>query len=1475
MPLTEDYLSAINEAKTNGKSIDIDFRALPKGVDTITISKALHTNLPQEYVDNINLAAQNKKKVSLDYSQIGKIAPVGQEQVAQQGNPYAERFVQSWKDIYSGFKNVLGGATRGLVATVSPEAYKYISGIRTEPLKTEDYLGDILGKGTVGQPDYQSGFLEKIGNSAIFTELGISAVKAMPILKDFMTNAAKYRTVTIDIHKSPALFREVQDINNNVKKPSEEMTNFITNIEHGKVSYVIPRGQSVEQKIQELISATPETAFGGIPVNTIKKVMQYPLATTSQVAPIVSQEQQVIPAIVPQIATQAQIEPVAPIIPQTPQIAPMPEQAIPTPIIEAGQAQMPITPETIKPTAVFKGMQQGVPEKGIKPFALYNIVDPQNITGRANSTVAEETLKQLGIEVPKITQEIVSKTSEIIPKNIANIMDIKLGDMRNVSGGIGARIVEQIFKTHKDLPNVVKFNQFQSSIDTALRKKGYNTPKIQNMTLRDVKKVLTDKEIMDEFNDTLKRYDETKLQMKQTQKVVIPHTKPPMAKVVAPVPEEPIKTPIPKTPKELNLAKFRLRQLTNESKTLDNQIRQLTSQRDRFANRGLSTVALDKKLSDMNDKFMVKESEIADVITNNPELKKSEKLRVTVKEITQQNDTAIRKQVQAEARGIKSGIKEGKAITKEVLMDKFRQGTQRVNDVIEYIKQKLPVEEQGKFINVINNIKTSKKQFSVFARVEKAAEEITRKELISEVKTLSKPKGNINVDYQKELKFAIQDVDLKNPTSNTIIKLRNLKNYIQRNGVPLGINPKRIEQLNRLVKKPIATMTTEEISELKSVMENLRELGMLKLKLKNRYNQRIQKANMDRLLASTKNIDVKPSGNEKLDNAKKQAKQLYMDTLHTIRVADMIDGYKGYNGENAKNIKRLNTLENVSKINQAIDSTELLEKIRDVKPEWTEQEQRDVVLLLHNEQKQYDQVQSIIDEYGYDKLPEKTEEYSKIMDIIRDYFKRDYPKIQAIHEEKTNEILGEVDNYFPIKYEKEFNTLPQEAVNPQRYRKTQANKGFTFGRKQGVEKLPRTDLFGILDESINERQWYINMQPELDNIAELVKSKEFYNKSGEMVYKFWSDVLDVTARRGWSATAQQNFFLKQARLNLNQAILGYKISTVAMQPFAIFDALAYTSANHGLASFEIVKEFSKAWVKPNYSKALIEGSKALKLRKGGEMAIEESLSELKNENKAIKFIKNSALSGIQWADIKTAAGVREGILNILKKHNIPNAEEEADILMNLVSGSNDVTLRPLILSKGEGSRTWFTFQSFFLNRWGIIIHDLINSGLLKSKGISKKLWALIGFGVLVAGNIAEKKARNAMYSFISGKKPKPESNLKIALMTIPSQVPYFGNMLEMGLGGYEADPPLIKTVEDVFKGGGRVILGKKPETKIRGAMKLSESLLSLTLGVPGTAQAFDIMERVLSETSNEDSFGSQPRQAREARKPREARKARQ
>jgi len=81
-------------------------------------------------------------------------------------------------------------------------------------------------------------------------------------------------------------------------------------------------------------------------------------------------------------------------------------------------------------------------------------------------------------------------------------------------------------------------------------------------------------------------------------------------------------------------------------------------------------------------------------------------------------------------------------------------------------------------------------------------------------------------------------------------------------------------------------------------------------------------------------------------------------------------------------------------------------------------------------------------------------------------------------------------------------------------------------------------------------------------------------------------------------------------------------------------------------------------------------------------------------------------------------------------------------------------------------------------------------------------------------------------------------------MFIPEQVPYFGNLIEATDRGGDADPPIIRTIENVFSGGASIIKGEKSETKIKGALKMTEAGITLGTGMPGTAQFFDLLERI-------------------------------
>ena len=406
-----------------------------------------------------------------------------------------------------------------------------------------------------------------------------------------------------------------------------------------------------------------------------------------------------------------------------------------------------------------------------------------------------------------------------------------------------------------------------------------------------------------------------------------------------------------------------------------------------------------------------------------------------------------------------------------------------------------------------------------------------------------------------------------------------------------------------------------------------------------------------------------------------------------------------------------------------------------------------------------------------------------------------------------------------------------------------------------MKKLPRVDLFAVFEQGINETQWYIHMQPEINNTAHIVKTKEYRASAGDAGINWWIDHLDIIARRGWSANVSHDGIaqgFKVVRQNLAQGILGYKLSSIMMQPFAVIDAWSYAQGRWGfIAGMQILNEFTKAWVftgtglftGTNPIDAFIAESPKLVLRTGGELAIQETLARIgRSEKKVDKFIRGG-LALLQRADVITAAGVQKGLQKILEGHGVANAKVEAGLLMDMTNSSSDVGFRPHILARGEGARAWFTFQTFMLNRWGIVWHDLIRKGLIADPSWKKKFNALLGLAIIVAGKIAEDEAREFMFEVTTGRELPERSMLSKALYAIPSNIPVLGNLVD-GVGGRGLDIPITRLMQDIF-GVERIFRDSKTSTKARAALRALEASLTVGVGIPGTAQAFDLLERIL------------------------------
>lgn len=712
--------------------------------------------------------------------------------------------------------------------------------------------------------------------------------------------------------------------------------------------------------------------------------------------------------------------------------------------------------------------------------------------------------------------------------------------------------------------------------------------------------------------------------------------------------------------------------------------------------------------------------------------------------------------------------------------------------------------------------------------------------------------GKIALDYQEKINALFAGIDLTKPTEGTIERLQGLSDFVAREGVPLGISQAELNALDRLAKTPFRDLSGTFQQEILNTAQKLYDLGALKRALQLHKAGRELAQELDALVASTHNLEPTLSGEKKptqTDNLKVGLLKTDNATLHTFRVADKIDGNADYAGENTRLIKEELGAEVIAKTNAQARINGVIEHIRTLGLETMPPEMaRRVNVVLMAEQGARGQVETLLAQYEMTEIPTLTETERGVLTALRDAAGAKTAEIASVYERRENLPFPTVDNYFPIAYEKDAFVSPLEAIDPNRYRTKQVAQGFTKTRKPGVEDAPREDVLQVLEDAIINQEWYLHIQPVLDRHAALIRTPEFKEAAGEIMWNWWKDQVDIVARKGWTANAVRMPALRDIRRNLNVGVLGFKLSTVVMQPFAVFDAMAYAGSHWGpRAAGDILFEAVNAWTHLRSTMAFVKETPELALRHAGEIAVEETMQSVEGVAGWKASAVKASMAGLRFADIVTAAGSEKGLMKILRKQGLSEAavKHEAAFLMELVSGSSATTLRPHILATGELAKTVFTFQTFFLNRWGLLSHDLIRTGATGTW--KRKTLALTAIALMVAAGMAEDEARTMVYEMTTGKPSKQaeEGFLKAAALYIPRQLPLLGNLFKQG----SVEPPVLREAKKAAQGAVQVADGKP----IAGFEKMSEAVLTTLVGMPGTAQMFDLLDHVLADIKKDEA----------------------
>lgn len=900
----------------------------------------------------------------------------------------------------------------------------------------------------------------------------------------------------------------------------------------------------------------------------------------------------------------------------------------------------------------------------------------------------------------------------------------------------------------------------------------------------------------------------------------------------------------------------------------DNQLLQIFKDRY-FEEKELASIANQRTPSEIEMRKARKQS--AEKIIKNNTIKNRYSIKAIIERGAGKQEPSIISKSEKELlafklRNIARGIKMGRSDMRDILTASFKQKTQEINDIRKAIiefSSDLPLSERGKLLTMVVNANNKKDLMHAFFRIDSRLEAVDVNENLQEIKkTVAKVKSaistgrSISLDYQRKIMDIISDYNISKPTNKTIAKLRSLKDFIAAN--PDNTVPKfYVEQIDKLTKTDTAAMNAGAIKELNDLLNRLLAQGQLKLDLQNKYDERLRRYNLDRLLESTRSLDPKGDPTEKNWNVKVDKKRKGLDFFHAFRVTDDIDGYMDYRGQNTK-WQRL--------ISHSVENAELktksilegvLSQIKELQDNWSEKEQEIMEFHLLLDMGAGEQANQLANKLGWKTIPELTPNMQAAMDYLRGAFRQTEDRLVAVYEELNNKPFVKVDNYFPLKYERKKTEIPEPTVGQGINRSVKTKQGFTITRVPNVKKVPRTDVFSQFEEAIREQQYFTYVQQALMEVHSLVDTPEYIAKAGEVVSGWWADYLNGVANKGYLSRAEHSAFLRGARINLSRAILGYKLSSVVIQPLAIFDAMSYVEMRFGsIAAGKVLANFAASFINPLFAKKAIQLSPSLQMRQGGEIAIEE-IESMSGNNIWDKFQKNSMFF-LQALDIKTAAAVDRALFKIFKKEGLSDleAQREADLVMNIVSASSEIADRPVSLMKGEVWRTVFTFQNFMLNRWGIIWHDLIKSGLVVGKKgdkifgkILRKYRALIGLGILALGNATEGFIRRQLSNLFSNdKKEYSEKDFIYSfLMTVPESIPLLGGMIQgIRYGDPGLSVPLATPFENFISGMSSLATVEDEAKKQKAALKVAEAV-STIFGVAGTAQLFQVLKMSVQE----------------------------
>jgi hypothetical protein len=800
------------------------------------------------------------------------------------------------------------------------------------------------------------------------------------------------------------------------------------------------------------------------------------------------------------------------------------------------------------------------------------------------------------------------------------------------------------------------------------------------------------------------------------------------------------------------------------------------------------------------------------------------------------------------------------------------------NEIVRLVKEGLPKGEHGRFIKLVADAKTMKDTVKAIYRIREVADEIQRKSVIEDIKKtlkdVSKSK-NIAIEYIKKIQEVVGQIDVVKRQASTISSLKKTQEFLneqKEKGEDVFLPERILNQMRLLSAKPIEQVETAQLLNILSDIQSLRELGKSKLRIRGEIERLQKERDLNEISLDSKKYDsdaptgrILPGTKESLtqglsrkfkeDYAKATdyLKKMDLNIMPMDVIFDMLDGGKAYLGANFRIFK--------ARIDSAygnwLNMKDAFKKPIHALANKLDLKALDMELIgIYAVREQEGGMEKLIDT-GYKQSDvEGVNLNDKQMEFyiaIRKKFDEMRPFVSDTMRTVYNKPLDKVKNYFPFMtdFEAMSDSEMQERFGDKviqfgQGKRKNVEKGFTEKRTGGNQKV-KINAMQVFEQHIENASYLVTMGKDIKYLGEIAKSPKYRDAVGDIGQKIVVDWIDLLARKGKSQEKRFRW-LDAARKNVGAATLGFKLSSALIQPTALMDGAALIGKDaFGGFNRILTDREARLFIKNNFPE--------IRNRISDDPSyLDYETSGVLNKVQRVGFMPLKALDALAAAGVGFGAyeqNLRSRGLEVDLKNPDAQAITYAQLMVRRTQSSGMFKDTPAIFNRGEAltgnislNRAFLQFQSFVINRWSVIKHDMYSLGIKQN---DPKRAARVAFFMIIAAYAEagiRKLGKEAIDFLADGDfdDDKKEENIhKEAAMNMATTVPFAGQVvsaLEYG----SLPMPTISAFQNTMDRWKWYKRSKRASTKEKNAMLLAISIIGYSSGVPGTSQALQYIK---------------------------------